>query len=373
MIEKVVSSGPVLLTLLLSPAAVRPAPSEGFDALAAEAAAAREAGRLTEAITLYERALESRPDWEEGGWYLGTLSYEAGRHADCVLAFTRFLERKPQAGPARALRGLCAFEEGGYESAVEDLQAAIQLGLGGNDELLRATRSRLALGLLKTGQLELAVEAYTHLARTSPETPGLLDEIGLLILRSPMLPSEIPEDRRELVRAAGRAGYLHFALRGEEAEKAYAGLVAAHPDEPWIHYAYGVFLLRSDGERALSELRREVEVNPDNVMAHLEIAFELILRGETTAARPHAERAVALAPGLFAAQNALGRVLVESGDLAEGIRHLEEAVRLAPESPEMHFALGRAYSRAGRTADAEKARAEFARLERLRREERTRP
>ena len=152
--------------------------------------------------------------------------------------------------------------------------------------------------------------------------------------------------------AAGRAGYLDLALRGEEAGPAFEALVEGWPDEPWVHYAQGVFLLRSGNAGGLAALRRELEVKPDNVMACLEIAFELILRGEYEEARPLSEKAVELAPQLFAAQNALGRVLVESGELEEGILHLEEAVRLAPESPEMHFALGRAYARAGRAEDA---------------------
>jgi tetratricopeptide (TPR) repeat protein len=105
-------------------------------------------------------------------------------------------------------------------------------------------------------------------------------------------------------------------------------------------------------------------------MAHLEIAFELILRGEHSAARPFAERAAALAPGLFAARNAKGRVLVELGELETGILALEEAVRLAPESPEVHFALARAYSKAGRAEDAARERDTFARLDRERREKR---
>jgi tetratricopeptide (TPR) repeat protein len=359
----------VLAASLAAPASPRPA-AEGFDALSRRAAAAREAGRLGQAIALYDRALELRPDWDEGQWYLGTLFYESGKHGECVGAFSRFLEVKPRSGPGRALRGLCAFEEGDHAGAAGDLQKAIEFGLGGNEELLRATRARLALALLKTGQFERAVEVYTHLARTSPESPDLLDEIGLLILREARLPSEIPEDRRALVREAGRAGYLHLSLRGQEAARAYAALVEAHPEEPWVHYAYGVFLLRTDSEKALAELRREVEVQPGNVMAHLEIAFERLVRGEYAQARPHAEKATELAPGLFASHHALGRVLVELGELEEGIRHLEEAARLAPESPEMHFALGRAYARAGRSEDAARARATFAELERRRREER---
>ena len=113
-------------------------------------------------------------------------------------------------------------------------------------------------------------------------------------------------------------------------------------------------------------------MKPDNVMACLEIAFELILRGEYEEARPLAEKAVELAPQLFAAHNALGRVLLDTGEVEAAIRHLEEAVRLAPESPEMHFALGRAYARASRTEDAARARATFAELEAERRQRQSR-
>jgi len=360
-----------LLPVSYPPArAETPAPPESFDVLSREAQAARESGRVDEAVDLYRRALAVRGDWDEGWWYFGTLHYEAGRGKEARQAFARFVELKPDSGPGFTLLGLSTFLAGDHAAAIEEIQKGLELGVGGNAELLRAGRHQLALAFVKTGQFERAVQPFTQLARTSPEAPWLLDAIGLMVLRSAALPSEVPQERRELVRLAGRAGYLHLSLHAEEAGKAYDALVAAHPNEPWVHYAHAVFLLRSDSERALAELRRELEVKPDNVMAHLEIAFELILRGENSAARPFAERAAALAPGLFAARNAKGRVLVELGELETGILELEEAVRLAPESPEVHFALARAYSKAGRAEDAARERDTFARLDRERREKR---
>jgi tetratricopeptide (TPR) repeat protein len=352
-------------------AAPRPAaPAETFEETARKAAAPREGGRSEEALRLYRQALRQRRDWDEGLWWVATLLYERDRYAEARDAFARFLEVKPDAAPGWALRGICAFEQRDYPAAIEHLTRGLDLGLGGNAELLNTARYRLGLALLKTGQFELALQPLTLLARSAPESPGLTDALGLLLLRSPLLPSEVPEGRKELVRQAGHAGYLHLARRGEEAGKAYAALVEAYPREPWVHYAHGVFLLRGDSEKGIAELRKEIEVKPDNVMAHLEIAFELILRGDYAGARADAERAVALAPNLFASRNALGRALVELGEVEEGIRQLEEAVRLAPESPEMHFALGRAYAKAGRAEDAARARATFAELDQKRRERR---
>lgn len=344
--------------------------SEAFDALARDARSAQQAGRSSEAVDLYRRALALRGDWDEGWWSLGSLHYESGRGSEALLAFTRFVELKPQSGPGWTLRGLSTFLAGDHQAAIPDLEKGLELGLGGNAELVRAGRYQLALAFVKTAQFERAVAPLTVLARTSPEAPWLVDGIGLMLLRTAALPSEVAAPKRELVRAAGHAGYLHLALRSEDAAKAYAALVAAYPKEPWVHYAYGVFQLRSDSEAALGELRRELEVQPDNVMANLEIAFELIVRGEYAQALPFADRAAQLAPGLFAARNARGRVLIELGQLEPGILELEEAVRLAPESPEVHFSLARAYTKADRAEDAARERAVFAELDRARREKR---
>ena len=49
---------------------------------------------------------------------------------------------------------------------------------------------------------------------------------------------------------------------------------------------------------------------------------------------------------------------------------LKTAVRLEPDSPSVHYTLARAYQRAGRTAEAERERATFSRLERLQQEQR---
>ena len=89
-----------------------------------------------------------------------------------------------------------------------------------------------------------------------------MDAVGLALLRMAMLPSEIPAERKDLVRKTGRAGALHLADRGSDAEKAYAELVAAYPAEPWVHYAQGVFLLRTDSERGIAALKARAAGEP---------------------------------------------------------------------------------------------------------------
>jgi predicted Zn-dependent protease len=355
---------------LLCAAAAGPAPAS-FESVSRRAAAAREGNQLPEAIRLYRQGVRLRPRWDEGWWYVATLLYETDRHREAREAFRRFLALKPDAGPAWALRGLCDFRVGDFDQALAHIDKGLKLGVSA--DILRVARYHQALLLVRAGQFELATPVLTVLARNETESAGLVEAIGLMMLRLPLFPADIPEARRDVVRRAGRAGYLHLARRGEEAGKAFAELVEAFPTEPWVHYAYGVSLLASDAARGLAELRRETELQPGAVYAHLEIAFELLRQGDNEGARTAGERAVALAPGLFAAHNALGRALVELGEIERGTSELEAAVRLAPDSPEMHYSLARAYAKAGRKEDAARERATFAELERKRRVQRGEP
>lgn len=363
----------LLVAGMLLSAAATSTPAPSFADVSRRAASAREANRLPEAIRLYRQGVRLRPRWDEGWWYLATLLYDSDRYPDAREALRRFLVLKPDAGPGWALRGLCDFRVADYEGALEHIDKGVQLGIGGNADLLRVARYHQALLLVRAGQFELATRPLTLLARNEAESTGLMDAIGLMLLRMPLFPADVPDDERDLVRRAGRAGYLHLARRGEEAGKAFADLVAAFPTQPWVHYAYGVSLLASDVPKGLAELRRETELQPEAVYAHLEIAFELLRQGDNEGAKAAGERAVALAPGLFAAHNALGRALVELGEPERGTSELEAAVRLAPDSPEMHYSLVRAYTKAGRADDAARERATFTELERKRRGQRGEP
>lgn len=346
------------------------AASAAFEEVARKAAEARDKDQLDEAIRWYREGARMRPRWDEGLWYLATLLYEQDRFAEARDAFRRFLVVKPEAGPAWGLLGMCEFRVKEYEAAVKSLQKGTDLGYGTNTAVQRAAWFHLSMLLVRAGQFELAVRPLTLLARSEPESESLVEAAGLMLLRVPKLSAEITADERELVVLAGRAAYAHLSRNGEEARRRFKDLIERFPRVPNVHYAHAIFLLGSDSDGALAEFAKEIEIQPRSVFAHLDLAFELIRRGDFAEGLIPAEEAVRLAPTLFASHHALGRALVETGSLERGIRELETAARLAPESPEMHFALARAYAKAGRKEDAARARATFAELDRKRREKR---
>jgi tetratricopeptide (TPR) repeat protein len=257
--------------------------------------------------------------------------------------------------------GLCQFQTREYEHSIASLERGLSLGLDDNKELRSVVLYHSALLYVRYEQFEMAYAALRQLE--SYDNQKIIETFGLIMLRMPLLPNEIPADKREQVLLAGRAG-ASMAARHLDASRTYfAELLARYPNDPNVHYSFGVFVLQQDAETALKEFQRAHELDPNHQPAMVQMAFEYLKRRDYDAALPLAEKSVALAPRMFPARNVLGRVLLELGQTERAIQQLEEGVRLAPESPDMHFSLARAYQRAGRKEDADREHVIFKKLE----------
>ncbi len=353
--------------------AKRPVKTSSFDQLVKRAAEAREANRTDEAISLYQKALKQRPSWDEGWWYLGTLYYDLERHAEALPALKQLATLKPDGGPTWALIGLCEFQLRDYQQALVHLMRSRVLGIGGNGQISFVTNYHTVLLLNRFEQYEVGLEILSQLAKGYPGNPAIVEAFGINMLRLPYLPSELPPEKRESVLRMGRAADHYISNRADDSRREFEDLIEDYPKTPNIHYAYGVFLLRDSPDAALQEFRRELELSSKHVPALLQMAFEYLKRSDYKAALPFAEQAAQIDLASFPARNALGRILLELGETDRAIKELETGVKLAPDSPEMRFALGRAYSRAGKKVEAARERAEFIKLDKLRRARRDAP
>jgi tetratricopeptide (TPR) repeat protein len=341
------------------------APAPAFDDIRQRADAARTAQRFDEAIELYGRALRLRPSWTEGYWSVGTMYYELERNAECRDAFATVVRQQSSNADAWAFKGLCEFRLKRYRIALDDLTRARERGLR-ESQLIPIVRYHRAILLTRFADYERALQAFGEFAREGNGDPLVIEGMGLAVLQLPHLPQEVPADAREMVTLAGRASVLAASNMIEPASAAFQELVRRYPQTRNVHYLYGVFLLRDNADRALDEFNAELRISPDHARAMLQIAQELMKRGELETAASWATKAVAIAPRSFMGRHVLGQIKLERNDVAGAIADLEAAVRLEPSSPSAHYALAKAYRRAGRTKDAERERAEFTRLERLR-------
>jgi tetratricopeptide (TPR) repeat protein len=342
-----------------------PPDQSSFDALRTRAERARAEGRLDEALAAYGEAVILQPSWIEGHWYLGTMYYETGRFRQCRDAFGRVLSLQQDNGAAWAFKGLCEFQVKDYASAMADLERGRELGLGDSPELVAVVRFHDAMLATRAGRYEGALQDLAGFARQGNTSEELALALGLALLRMPLVPGEITHAQREMVLTAGRALLVSGGRASADAVKALARLAEQYPDAPNVHYAYGLFLTAEHPDEALEQFQQELRISPDHAMARVQIAQEQLKRGEREAALPLATEAARLAPDNFVARRLLGQLRLETGDVQEAIAELETAKGLQPDSPSVRFQLARAYQRAKRTADAEREREEFRRLEKL--------
>src|SRR5262245_23481758 len=78
-----------------------------FDQLAQRADEARLAGRLDEAIEHYTNALQLRPKWPDGWWYVGAIFYEKDLYVQARDAFRNLVALDPGKSTAWGMLGLC--------------------------------------------------------------------------------------------------------------------------------------------------------------------------------------------------------------------------------------------------------------------------
>lgn len=334
-----------------------------FDRFVKLADEARLAERFEDAISLYGEALKIKPKWPEGWWYVGAIFYQKDVYPPARDAFQNLVALEPERGPAWAMLGLCLFQTGELERAAMSLERARSLGVNDNSELAGVVRYHTALLYIRFQYFENAFDTLSEFTAVGKETSKVVEAFGLALLRMPLLPNEIPPAQREKLLLAGRAGYGMAARRNEDARAAFDVLLAQYPNDPNVHYPFGVFMLSQDADVAMKEFKRELEISPSHFPAMVQMAFEYLKRDQYDDALPLAEKAVQLAPKLYAARNVLGRVLLEVGQIERAVKELEEGVKLAPSSPEMHFALARAYTRAGRKQEAAREREIFKKLQ----------
>jgi len=320
-------------------------PSPEFRSLASEAAEARQNNNVPRAVQLYRQALTLDPDWPDGWWYLGLFAYSSSQYTSASDDLTHYLQLVPKAGPAFAMRGLCEFEFGDYNSSLSDIRHAVALGAVNNSHNQQILLFHEAILLTRASRFEEALSVLETLAGASPPDSQLLTAIGLAGLRIPILPAQAVAAQRQPAIAAGQAAWSYFKGQPEDAENAFAALFSQYPSLTDAHYFYAYLLFAHSPANAIPQLRQELRLDPNNVSALILMAWCDVLDGDDYDALPYARLAAQLAPSRFMAQLDLGRALVGSDDVSEGLHHLLEAQKLQPDSLEVHLGLAIAYAK----------------------------
>jgi tetratricopeptide (TPR) repeat protein len=127
------------------------------------------AGRIPDAIRSYERALEVFPDHAEAHNNVGNLLVGLGKFDDAIAHFTAILKMNPESANALNNLGRCLAQQGKTKEAIAQFSEAVRL----KPSYVEA-RCNLAAALLQQGRTLEASAQYTEALRISPGFPPAL-------------------------------------------------------------------------------------------------------------------------------------------------------------------------------------------------------
>jgi tetratricopeptide (TPR) repeat protein len=192
-------------------------------------------------------------------------------------------------------------------------------------------RLRAASVLDALDRTDEAVAALESMAAERPRDPAPLVEVG------------------DILRGRSR-----FAEAVSAYDRAIGRVESARPRDWRLYYSRAVALERSgQWARAEEDLRRALELDPEQPMALNYLGYSWIDRGENLdAALKMIKRAVDLRPNDGYIVDSLGWAYYRLGDFAQATHVLEHAIELLPEDPTINDHLGDAYWQDGRIAEA---------------------
>ncbi|MDD9878434.1 MAG: tetratricopeptide repeat-containing glycosyltransferase family protein [Magnetovibrio sp.] len=207
------------------------------------------AGRVDDAVPLYEAILEADPD-HAGAWMnLGAARRQQGRAGDAVSALRRAAELAPDHPGVLYNLGNALAEAGELEAAEDRLRRATDL-----DPAFADAFNNWGEVLMRLGRDAAALDAFTHGSRVAPDHAGLLANRGNV--------------EHRLGAQADAIGHLRRALE-----------LAPDDTRAWRNLGNA---LRTSGQLTEAEetLRAALARDPDDADAHCLLAFALFGQGK---------------------------------------------------------------------------------------------
>ena len=243
--------------------------------------------------------------------------HQAGRLQEALGLYQRVLTAQPNHPDALNLSGVATFQLGDGDRAVKLVQAAIAFKPDHVDAHNNLGNMLKALGRLDEAEtayrraLEIKpdyAEAHFNLGNVLPAL-GKLDEAATAYRRA----LEISPDHADAHNNLGNA--LKELGKFDEAEGAYRRALEIKPNHADAHYNLGIVLQELGKlDDATAAYHSALDIKPDYVGVHVNLGIVLQELGKPDEAVAAFERAIAIEPDYAQAYANLGDVLLERGD-----------------------------------------------------------
>lgn len=255
---------------------------------------------------------------------------------EAITHFRRAAELAPDEPEFRYRLGVALLESEQFEPAHAELEAAVKAAGERSSWFLPLAKARY-----RTGDSRGAVEAVRTAILGNPTPADVKLARGLMEqLADPF--SHFPRSARPQLEQAIQ--WLEVADVPQQAIVQLEELLRDHPDEAILHALLGLSWARlDDAGRAVEELKRAIELAPDDGKNHLYLAEIYEGRQRIKNAEEHYRKALDRNPVLDQAWMKLGDLSLNRQDYVTARQQFGVAVHLSPENPSARGKLALVY------------------------------
>jgi tetratricopeptide (TPR) repeat protein len=324
------------------------------NAVVSQAAALQRAGKLREALRLYEQVLVQEPQNASALHLAGNVCTQLRDYVTAVRHLRRAVQLAPQSSDAVNNLGLALFPLGSREEAIACFERAIELNPGN----ARAANN-LGNARFQARDLDRARAAFETAIRLTPDYVEARSNLGHCLVVSGEAERAIEEFERALrlrpnYRHAieGLASAYRVLERFEDIVELRKTLLASDPRNPEALVEYGASLQEIDRySEAIVCFQKALEIDPNFAAAHAHIGMARLEQGGLEEARASLGKACQLEPDSCRYRNALAglaKVTPADGTVEWLTRMLPRVSQLVPaEQVFLHFACGKVFADLG--------------------------
>ena len=292
---------------------------------------------------------------EEADLGAGLAHHQAGRLSEAESIYRCILEAQPDNGDALHLLGLIAHQSGHNEQALKLIQRAIKA-----DPDQPVFHGNLAIVQQALGRVDLAEAACRRALELNPANAEAMNNLGMVLAQQDKN-EEAEEILRQAIQAAPANAAAHNNMgrllgglgRDGEALAAYEAATQADPNLVSAHAGRGALLRRAGRlDEAETTCRQALKIHPRNLDGWINLGNVLREMSDFEGARAAYGEALAVQPDHLNAHINLGGVLSLMERTGESLEIFQIALRLDTASAAAHNGLGLTLLNAGRTGEA---------------------
>src|ERR1700730_7002962 len=325
-----------------------------------EASEAMKQGNLQQAANGSSAIVKNAPTFAEAYLNLGLVREEQGHHEEAVASFKKALQLRPHLRGANLFLGIAQYRSNQLDAAVSSLRKE-------TSAYPKDANAWMWIGVveLEKGNGSEAAESLDKAAKLAPDNVDILYHRGqahLFVSKDSyarMFQADPKSWRVRQILAEANAD----AERHMDAIAEYNAAIQLAPHEPRLHEELGTeYRIIGKMQEAEEAFRKELEIDPDNVVAQYKLGVLLTEKGSAAEGKQMIEVALKLRPGLRHADYNLGRAEMLLGNDQAALEDFERATKADSDQDVLEqawYQLGTVLRRMHRTQEAQQAFAMF--------------